>query len=61
VPGRTVPHELPPDLPDFTGREAELGELLAAFGRDGGAGPPTVVVIHGVGGVGKSALAVHCQ
>jgi AAA ATPase domain len=58
VPRRTVPHELPPDTPDFTGRERELHELLLAFGRDD-AGPPTVVVIHGVGGVGKSALAVH--
>ncbi|MFD8493694.1 BTAD domain-containing putative transcriptional regulator [Amycolatopsis sp. NPDC059657] len=53
VPVR-VPAELPPDVADFTDRQAEverLCELLAP-----GKAP---VAINGPGGVGKSALAVH--
>jgi tetratricopeptide (TPR) repeat protein len=53
-----VPHELPADVPNFTGRKAELDQLLATLIHEA-AVSPTVVAIHGVGGVGKSALAVH--
>jgi tetratricopeptide (TPR) repeat protein len=53
-----VPRQLPAELPDFLGREAELRWLLATLGH-GDATSPAVVAIHGVGGVGKSALAVH--
>ena len=52
-----IPHELPADIPDFTGHEAKLERLLAALTPTGGASP-TVVAVHGVGGVGKSALAI---
>ncbi|MEU6782495.1 BTAD domain-containing putative transcriptional regulator [Nonomuraea angiospora] len=45
-----VPRQLPPRLPDFTGRAGEV----AALGR-----PFTVAVISGPPGSGKSALAVH--
>lgn len=38
-------------VPSFTGREAELGALRDALRPDG-----AVAVIHGLGGVGKSAL-----
>jgi DNA-binding SARP family transcriptional activator/DNA-binding transcriptional ArsR family regulator len=51
-----VPMQLPPDVPDFTGRDAELravGDLLAA---DRG---PLVVAVHGAVGIGKTAFAVH--
>jgi transcriptional regulator with XRE-family HTH domain len=44
---------LPRDLPDFTGRRAELARLAAACR------PDTVTVVHGPPGVGKTALAVH--
>ena len=39
---------------EFVGRRAELRDLLAAL-RDSGAG----VVVHGIGGVGKSTLAAQ--
>ncbi|WP_433063070.1 helix-turn-helix domain-containing protein [Dactylosporangium sp. CS-033363] len=45
----------PRDVPDFTGRSAQLATLRRCFGR--GAAPLTVV--HGPPGVGKTALAVH--
>jgi DNA-binding SARP family transcriptional activator len=51
-----VPRQLPPDLPDFCGREDEIGELTG-LGHEGGL--PGVAVISGPGGVGKTALAVH--
>jgi tetratricopeptide (TPR) repeat protein len=57
-PSVVVPHELLADIPDFTGREVEGDRLLTALGPTGTTSPP-VVVIHGVGGVGKSALAIH--
>lgn len=46
------PAQLPRDVPDFTGRRAELSALDAL--EDG-----AVVTVTGSGGVGKTALAVH--
>ncbi|MEU5691802.1 BTAD domain-containing putative transcriptional regulator [Actinosynnema sp. NPDC020468] len=56
-----VPQHLPPDIGDFTGRDAELARILALAGSasDDGRTVTPVVVIAGVGGAGKSALAVH--
>ena len=53
--------QLPADPATFTGREWELAELMAAVDTSGEVGPRTVVIsaIDGMGGVGKSALAVH--
>lgn len=48
-----VRNELPHDVTAFTGRRAELDTLLDA------ARSTPVVAIDGMGGVGKSALAVH--
>ncbi|WIY07411.1 BTAD domain-containing putative transcriptional regulator [Amycolatopsis mongoliensis] len=48
--------QLPPDIADFTGRDAELAELTAVLGR--GAGVP-VAVLSGEPGAGKSTLAVR--
>ncbi len=50
---------LPMDIPDFTGRAAQLAWLRRELtsGRGGSAGP--IVAISGMGGVGKSALAVR--
>lgn len=49
--------QLPMDVPDFTGREAEvaaLEELLSGAGRR-----PVVAVVSGPPGSGKSTLVVH--
>ncbi|HEX4225086.1 MAG TPA: AfsR/SARP family transcriptional regulator [Pseudonocardiaceae bacterium] len=48
---------LPRDLPDFAGRTEETAAILAVARPDRRATP--VVVVTGVGGVGKTALAVH--
>ncbi|QKW20956.1 winged helix-turn-helix domain-containing protein [Kitasatospora sp. NA04385] len=55
-PGR--PNCLPHDLADFTGRAAEQALLRAAVARRT-PGAPLVLVIDGMGGVGKTALAVR--
>ncbi len=49
----TQPHEIPPPPGDFTGREAELRELLTAI-EVGGA---TIAGFQGMGGIGKTVLA----
>ncbi|HEV2242299.1 MAG TPA: BTAD domain-containing putative transcriptional regulator [Streptosporangiaceae bacterium] len=55
-----TPHQLPPAIPHFTGRQAELQSLadLAAT-ADATAGWPVISVISGTAGVGKTALAVR--
>jgi tetratricopeptide (TPR) repeat protein/transcriptional regulator with XRE-family HTH domain len=65
-----VPAQLPADVPGFTGREAELQRLDAALADTAGVAAgsggtraeparPTIAVVSGTAGVGKSALAVH--
>ncbi len=59
APGAAV-HQLPADLRDFTGRAVECDSIReAARSRAAATGAPLLVVISGVGGVGKTALAVH--
>ncbi|MEK7784954.1 MAG: NB-ARC domain-containing protein, partial [Chloroflexota bacterium] len=48
-------HQLPPPPPDFTGRVEELADLLALLGFEQGV---TISGLHGIGGVGKTALAL---
>ncbi|MGW0711828.1 AfsR/SARP family transcriptional regulator [Streptomyces sp. NPDC002643] len=48
---------LPPAIGDFTGREEELGSVVAGLTGEREAMP--VVVVSGTAGVGKSALAVQ--
>ncbi|WP_410815522.1 BTAD domain-containing putative transcriptional regulator [Micromonospora sp. 050-3] len=48
-----VAAQLPPPVPTFTGRDAELAVLDALVDRGG------TVVVSGTAGVGKTALAVH--
>ncbi|MFB9684467.1 AfsR/SARP family transcriptional regulator [Amycolatopsis plumensis] len=47
------PAQLPPAVPDFTGRAAELADVVRALRS------PAPVVLHGAAGAGKSALAVQ--
>jgi tetratricopeptide (TPR) repeat protein/transcriptional regulator with XRE-family HTH domain len=56
VRASTEPRQLPPDLPDFVGRDSELASLSAGFDRTT---EPLVVALSGPPGVGKTALAVH--
>jgi tetratricopeptide (TPR) repeat protein len=55
APPRAVSlHQLPPPPADFTGREDELAELTTAI-EEGGA---TISGLRGMGGVGKTVLAL---
>jgi transcriptional activator len=58
---RPLPAQLPHRIPDFTGRDAELGRLDALLTADRGDSGTSVVItaITGTAGVGKTALAVH--
>lgn len=53
-----IPTELPADVRAFTARAAEIAWLHGAL-TDTRPGLPGVAAVHGPGGVGKSALAVH--
>jgi hypothetical protein len=48
-------HQLPAPPADFTGRDAELAELCQALEAGGGA---TICGLRGLGGIGKTALAL---
>ncbi|MBO0816143.1 MAG: tetratricopeptide repeat protein, partial [Actinobacteria bacterium] len=51
---------LPRDIGSFTGREAELSELLAVLAEAAeGGGAVGIYAIDGMAGAGKTALAVH--
>ncbi|MGW6934040.1 AfsR/SARP family transcriptional regulator [Lentzea sp. NPDC054927] len=54
-----VPHHLPPDISDFTGRQEALKQVLALTETRGESTATPTVVVSGFGGAGKSALAVH--
>jgi tetratricopeptide (TPR) repeat protein len=54
IPPTLALHQIPPPPRDFIGREVELGELAAARERDGA----TLICLRGMGGVGKTALAL---
>ncbi|MFI2607567.1 ATP-binding protein [Kitasatospora sp. NPDC018619] len=48
-----VPSQLPRDIPDFTGRDEQVRLVLDALAAG------RVPVVAGMGGIGKTALAVH--
>ena len=52
-----VPAQLPPDIPDFTGRAEEIAEITGVLSASGSRAP--VVGLTGLGGMGKSTLAIH--
>jgi DNA-binding SARP family transcriptional activator/tetratricopeptide (TPR) repeat protein len=51
-----APAQLPPDIADFTGRDSHVELLTEALAETGA---PAVAAISGMGGVGKTVLAVH--
>lgn len=53
-----IPAELPADTRAFTARATEIAWLHKSL-TDTVGGSPAVAAIHGPGGIGKSALAVH--
>lgn len=52
-------HQLPPDIPDFTGRAETFARVVAELSTGAEGGPPPIAVLVGGPGVGKSSLAVH--
>lgn len=48
---------LPPAVPDFAGRDAEVERLAEVYADD--TGTATVHAINGMAGIGKTTLAVH--
>ncbi|GAA3585331.1 BTAD domain-containing putative transcriptional regulator [Nonomuraea rosea] len=58
-PHRTVPAQLPADIPHFIGRADEQAELDALLKERASKNLLTIALITGVGGVGKSSLAVR--
>lgn len=53
-----VPAQLPPAPGAFVGRSAELARLLSVLTTPHAHGRPAIVVVSGIGGVGKTSLAV---
>ncbi|MFH8788504.1 AfsR/SARP family transcriptional regulator [Streptomyces roseoverticillatus] len=53
-----APFQLPAGIPDFTGREELLGDVRGALTPAAGPAVP-IAVLTGIGGVGKTTLAVH--
>jgi tetratricopeptide (TPR) repeat protein/DNA-binding XRE family transcriptional regulator len=50
---------LPRDIASFTGREAELGQLIGPVLDEGSGGAVSIYAIGGMAGIGKTALVVH--
>jgi DNA-binding SARP family transcriptional activator len=62
MPGPDVPMpaQLPAIISDFTGRAEQVKELLRALaGREGQPAALVISAVSGIGGIGKSVLAVH--
>ncbi|MWA05157.1 tetratricopeptide repeat protein [Actinomadura sp. LD22] len=53
------PSQLPPAVPDFTGRGDQIDSMLALLSAGDGDEPVSVPAVAGMGGIGKTALAVH--
>ncbi|MFG2290174.1 BTAD domain-containing putative transcriptional regulator [Streptomyces sp. NPDC048595] len=54
-----VPAQLPRDLADFVGRTKTVAQLASALRGAAGGRAPVVATLNGLGGVGKTVLAVH--
>lgn len=54
-----MPHQLPPRVAGFRNREAALSSLNVKMELSRVDDEPAVVIVSGMGGVGKTSLAVH--
>ncbi|MGW6200285.1 helix-turn-helix domain-containing protein [Kribbella sp. NPDC055110] len=56
-----TPWQLPPAAPDFTGRVAQVDAILSVLRDSTGDGAAVIglVTVTGMGGIGKTTLAVH--
>ncbi|WP_163509918.1 AfsR/SARP family transcriptional regulator [Fodinicola acaciae] len=54
-----IPRQLPTDVAAFTGRQAEIDALDALLPDFDAGGPILIAALGGMGGVGKTSLAVH--
>ena len=54
-----LPAQLPPDLPMFTGRRAELARLNALLDPERARSTMPICTIDGIAGIGKTSVAVH--
>ncbi|GAA3816102.1 BTAD domain-containing putative transcriptional regulator [Sphaerisporangium flaviroseum] len=54
-----IPAQLPPDIADFIGRDHELAEFDRLLDRRLSRGVPAFLGVTGMGGVGKTGLAVR--
>jgi tetratricopeptide (TPR) repeat protein len=54
-----TPRQLPPPPAHFTGRQPESEVITAVLTENSGTDRPGLAVITGMGGVGKTALALH--
>ncbi|MFC6162056.1 helix-turn-helix domain-containing protein [Kribbella jiaozuonensis] len=59
VAASPVPWQLPPAARDFTGRGAQLDAMLSVLRNPTGSAPVGLVAVTGMGGIGKTALAVQ--
>ena len=60
TPASGVPRQLPPPITDFTGRSEHLDNLIDLLKNPDRQSPGIVVsAIGGMGGIGKTTLAVH--
>ncbi|MDP4507298.1 AfsR/SARP family transcriptional regulator [Nonomuraea turcica] len=57
-PDRPCPGQLPPDVPDFTGRDRAAAELEAVLRPETGPAM-AMLIVTGKAGVGKTTLALH--
>lgn len=54
---RPAANHLPPRAPNFVGRAEQIKELTSARDRE----EPKIKIIHGMGGLGKTALAIQAS
>lgn len=57
--GESPPNNLKRDIPEFTGRDAELAQIIESLPRPGSGIAVPVQAVHGMPGAGKTAFAIR--